>query len=441
MGNSIIEKPEIVVVGMNHRTAPVEIREKLSLSSEEILMGLEMIKSKKIFKESFLFSTCNRVESVFVTNFKEEALKKIYEIFSIMKNIPISEFKTYFYEYSGEEAVKHVFKVSSSLDSMVIGEPQILGQVKDAYKLSVSSGNSKVILNRLFHRAFQTAKKVRTNTGIGGHAVSISYAAVELAKKIFNDLSSKKILLIGAGEMAELAVEHLIHNKTAHVFVANRTFERGLVLAKKFSGSAIRFEEVISALEWADIIISSTGAPDYILTKTQVKPVMKKRKNSPLFFIDIAVPRDIDPNINKINNVYVYDVDDLSDVVNTNMKQRQEEAIIAMNIVDDMASHFLSWKQNLKVVPTIVELREKIQGIVKFELEKTMKESGIELDSYAPGIEKMIDSICNKILHHPITFLKEPGGHRDLPTYLSMLRNLFNLDEKSVATIRKINSK
>ena len=441
MGNSIIEKPEIVVVGMNHRTAPVEIREKLSLSSEEILIGLEMIKSKKIFKESFLFSTCNRVESVFVTNFKEEALKKIYEIFSIMKNIPISEFKTYFYEYSGEEAVKHVFKVSSSLDSMVIGEPQILGQVKDAYKLSVSSGNSKVILNRLFHRAFQTAKKVRTNTGIGGHAVSISYAAVELAKKIFNDLSSKKILLIGAGEMAELAVEHLIHNKTAHVFVANRTFERGLVLAKKFSGSAIRFEEVVSALEWADIIISSTGAPDYILTKTQVKPVMKKRKNSPLFFIDIAVPRDIDPNINKINNVYVYDVDDLSDVVNTNMKQRQEEAIIAMNIVDDMASHFLSWKQNLKVVPTIVELREKIQGIVKFELEKTMKESGIELDSYAPGIEKMIDSICNKILHHPITFLKEPGGHRDLPTYLSMLRNLFNLDEKSVATIRKINSK
>lgn len=433
-----LNKSEIVVVGMSHKTAPVEIREKLSLSSEEVEYGLQVMKDKKIFKEAFLFSTCNRVEAVFVSDFPEEGVKKIYETLAIIKNIPMSDFMGFFYEHREEEAVKHIFRVSSSLDSMILGEPQILGQVKSAYKCAVSAGSSGVILNRLFHRAFQTAKKIRTETGIGGHAVSISYAAVELAKKIYGDLSRKKVLLIGAGEMAELAVEHLIQNRASHVFVANRTFEKGLDLAKRFSGSAIRFEEVESSLEWVDIIISSTGAPNYIIEKKGMRQIMKKRKNLPLFFIDIAVPRDIDPDLNKVDNVYVYDVDDLQDVVDTNLNERKKEAELADKIAVEMMDGFVSWKKNLKIVPTIVDLRKKVQVIVENEIFKTLKDNDLGKAIGSESVRKMIDSICSRLLHDPISFLKNPGMHRDLETYLSLTRILFNLDNSTDAEVENI---
>ena len=433
-------QPEIVVIGMNHRTAPLEKREKLSLTSEEVENGLRLMKEKRVFKEAFLFSTCNRVESVFVTDYPEEAAKKLYETLAVIKNIPMSDFIPCFYEYMGYEAVKHIFRVSASLDSMILGEPQILGQVKKAYKCATSAGSSGVILNRLFHRSFQTAKKIRTETGIGGNAVSISYAAIELAKKIFGDLSRKKVLLIGAGEMAELAVEHLIQNKTSHVFVANRTFEKGLDLAKRFSGSAIRFEEVISALEWADIIISSTGAPDYIVSKKGMRQIMKKRKNMPLFFIDIAVPRDIDPEVNKVDNIYLYDVDDLQDVVDTNLNGRKKEAELAEQIINEMAENFLFWKKNLQIVPTIIDLRKKVQNIVETEIYKTMKDHDLEDSIRSDAVSKMIDSICSRLLHDPIAFLKNPGSHRDVKIYLSLVRTLFHLDINKDCDVKKLDS-
>lgn len=426
---NLVNQPEIVVVGMNHRTAPVEIREKLSLNSEEAEYGLKLMKEKKIFKEAFLFSTCNRVESVFISDYPEEAVKKFYETMAHVKNIPISDFLSCFYQYRDIDAVKHIFRVSSSLDSMILGEPQILGQVKSAYKCAVSSKSSGVVLNRLFHRSFQTAKRIRTETGIGGNAVSISYAAIELAKKIFGDLSNKKVLLIGAGEMAELAVEHLIQNNASHVFVANRTFEKGLDLAKRFSGSAIRFEEVLSSLEWVDIIISSTGAPDYIISRKGMRQVMKSRKNRPLFFIDIAVPRDIDPDVNKVDNIYVYDVDDLQDVVDLNMKERKKEAELAEAIIEESADIFISWKKNLKIVPTIVDLRKKVMEIVALEVHKTMKDNNLTDSIHNESVTKMIDAICAKLLHDPISFLKDPGSHRDAQVYLSLVRNLFGLDK------------
>lgn len=427
---SVLNQQEIVVAGMNHRTAPVEIREKLSLSQEEIENALNLMKTRKAFKEAFLFSTCNRVEAVFVSDCPEEGFKKLFEILALVKNIPMSEFISYFYKHKGFDAVRHIFRVSSSLDSMILGEPQILGQVKTAYKCATSAGSSKVILNRLFHRAFQAAKRVRTETGIGGHAVSISYAAIELAKKIFGNLLNKKVLLIGAGEMAELAVEHLVQNNVSHVYVANRTFEKGLDLAKRFSGSAIRFEEVLSALEWADIIISSTGAPDYILHFKEMRQVMKKRKNRPLFFIDIAVPRDIDPEINKIDNIYLYDVDDLQDVVEVNMEERKREAALAEEIIDEMALKFLNWKKSLQIVPTIVELRKKVEGAVKCEVLRTMKDNNLEKSFESESVERMVDSLCSRLLHDPISFLKNPGSHRDVQSYLLLVRNLFNLDDK-----------
>lgn len=427
---SVMNQQEIVVTGMNHKTAPVEIREKLSLSQDEIKKALGLIKEKKAFNEAFLFSTCNRVEAVFVSDCPEEGVKKIFEILALVKNVPMSDFISCFYKLTGIDAVKHIFRVASSLDSMILGEPQILGQVKTAYKCATSAGSSKVILNRLFHRAFQAAKRVRTETGIGGHAVSISYAAIELAKKIFGNLSTKKVLLVGAGEMAELAVEHLVQNNVAHVFVANRTFEKGLDLAKRFSGSAIRFEEVVSSLEWVDIIISSTGAPDYIINGKDMRQVMKKRKNRPLFFIDIAVPRDIDPDINKVDNIYLYDVDDLQDVVEVNMEERKKEAALAEEIVDEMAVKFLGWKKSLQIVPTIVELRKKVQDAVECEIFRTMKDNNLEKSFQSEAVYRMVDSICSRLLHDPINFLKNPGSHRDVQSYILLVRNLFNLDDK-----------
>jgi glutamyl-tRNA reductase len=433
---------EIIVTGMNHRTAPVEIREQLSLSDAEIEKGLELMKGKKVFKEAFLFSTCNRVEAVFVSDYPEEAVKKIYEILAVVKNVPMSDFISSFYELKGYEAVKHIFRVSSSLDSMILGEPQILGQVKGAYKCATAAGSSGVILNRLFHRAFQAAKRIRTETGIGGFAVSISYAAIELAKKIFGELANRKVLLIGAGEMAELAVEHLVQNKISHVFVANRTFEKGLDLAKRFSGSAIRFEEVSSALEWVDIIISSTGAPDYIVERKGMKQIMKNRKHRPLFFIDIAVPRDIDPEINKVDNVYVYDVDDLQDVVDTNIQERKKESFLAETIVEEMSQNFISWKRNLQVVPTIVDLRGKVKQIVEYEIYKTMKDNNLENAVNSEAVSKMVEAICSRLLHDPINFLKEPGSHRDIDSYLSLVRTLFGLDsDNSTCEIKDFSRK
>eukprot|EP00767_Chilomastix_cuspidata_P008595 gnl/Chilomastix_cuspidata/9978.p1 GENE.gnl/Chilomastix_cuspidata/9978~~gnl/Chilomastix_cuspidata/9978.p1 ORF type:complete len:251 (-),score=7.27 gnl/Chilomastix_cuspidata/9978:100-852(-) len=238
--------------------------------------------------------------------------------------------------------------------------------------------------------------------------------------------------------MAELAVEHLVQNKVSHVYVANRTFEKGLDLAKRFAGSAIRFEEVTDSLEWVDIIISSTGAPDYIIHKKGMRQVMKKRKNRPLFFIDIAVPRDIDPDINKVDNVYVYDVDDLQDVVDNNIEERRKEAADAEEIVEDMTMNFISWKKNLQIVPTIVELRVKVRNIIEHEIYKTMKDNDLEASIQSEAVCKMVDSICSRLLHDPICFLKDPGSHRDVKTYLSLVRNLFGLDELKNCEVHKM---
>ena len=267
-------------------------------------------------------------------------------------------------------AVRHIFRVAASLDSMMVGEPQILGQIKSAYVTAAKNRTSGVLLNRLLHRTFSVAKKIRTETGIGDHAVSISYAAIELARKIFGSLEGKTALLIGAGEMAELAMEHLLRHKVSRFLVANRTFERAVDLAGGMSGKAIHMEEVSDALSTCDIVVSSTGAPGYVLKKDQVKAVMRKRKNRPVFFIDIAVPRDIDPAINKISNVYVYDIDDLKTVVDENIKDREKEALKAERIVEEAVIRFEQWYESMEVVPTIKALRFKAGKIAETECEK-----------------------------------------------------------------------
>jgi glutamyl-tRNA reductase len=418
----------IVLIGINHKTAPVEVRECIAFSEDESKSALQALLRKSFIKEALLFSTCNRVEVLLVTEDVSRAIAETKAFISEFNKIPLAQFEEALYIHEGAEAVRHVFRVASSLDSMVVGEPQILGQVKEAYRTATEEKTSGVILNRLLHRTFFVAKRIRTETGIGDRAVSISYAAVELARKIFGVLEGKTVLLIGAGEMAELAVEHLIRNKSGKVWVANRTFETGVELARQFNGEAIRFEEIAESLKTVDIIISSTGAPDFVIHRDQVKSVIRKRKNRPLFFIDIAVPRDIDPEINRLANSYVYDIDDLKGVIDENREDRQKEAIKGERIVDEAVIRFNEWYESLDVVPTIVALRNKIESIARAELKKTLQSSSISAKD-AEAIHKMAEALINKIMHDPTLFLKRNGMRENRSLYIDTVRKLFRLDE------------
>ncbi len=386
-----------------------------------------MLKQDKDIKEILIFSTCNRTEILYIPR-KGAQTDKIIEFLSLQRDIEISHFKKSLYIYKNDDAVKHVFQVASSLDSMVVGEPQILGQVKEAYRTAVSSKSSGVLLNRLMHKTFSIAKKVRKETGIGDNTVSISYAAIVLANKIFSDLSQKSVMLLGAGEMAELAVEHLISNRVKKILVANRTFKNAVDLAQKFRGQPVKFEERQDALKDVDIIISSTGAAEYILTKKEVEKVMKKRHHNTLFFIDIAVPRNIDPEINKISNAYVYDIDDLKNIVESNIDQREKETIKAQRFIEEAVLKFRRWLESLEIVPTIKALNDKISSIVEIEYEKTISNLNHLPRQDIEAIKRMTQAIANRTIHDPILFLRNTGDHRDDSLYINISRQLFNLD-------------
>ncbi|MBF0101746.1 MAG: glutamyl-tRNA reductase [Desulfobacterales bacterium] len=419
----------IVLMGLNHKTAPIELREKLAFTKEEISYVSSIISRQDDIQEIILISTCNRVEVLMLTSSHLQAIETVNTFIANEKNIEKEYFNHSLYVYYDDEAVRHLFKVASSLDSMVIGEPQILGQIKEAYRIAVSQKTSGVILNRLFHRTFMIAKRVRTETGIGDHAVSISYAAVELGRKIFGKLEGKTILLIGAGEMAELAVEHLIRNHVGQIYVANRTFERGLELANTFKGKAIQFQEIRTVIPNVDIVISSTASSKYILTRNDLKGIMKSRKNRPVFFIDISVPRNIDPEINQLPDIYVYDIDDLKGVIEDNVEQRNRESIKAERLIDEAVIQFRHWRENLEVVPTIVALKQKMEAIKTNELKKTLNTLKHLSDQDTNAIFRMTDALINKILHDPIMFLKQSGHNHSDMAYISFTRSLFNLDE------------
>jgi glutamyl-tRNA reductase len=420
--------PEIVLLGINHKTAPVELRECIAFSGDESITALQTLHRQPDINEVLLFSTCNRVELLFVTDDKTRTISATKDFIAEYNKIPLEQFDDALYIHEGNEAVRHVFRVASSLDSMMVGEPQILGQIKEAYRMATEMKSSGVILNRLLHRTFFVAKRIRTETGIGDHAVSISYAAVELGRKIFGNLVGKTILLVGAGEMAELAVEHLIRNKASEIYVANRTFENGVELAKKFNGKPIRFEEITNFLESIDIVISSTGSAEFVITRDQVKSVIRKRRNRPIFFIDIAVPRDIDPRVNRLTNSYVYDIDDLQGVVDDNIEDRQHEAIKGERIIDEAVIGFRQWYDGLEVVPTIIALRKKMESIAAAEIKKTLNSNNIPADS-ASAIHKMTAALINKILHDPTMFLKKDHGMmEDKSLYIDTVRRLFKLD-------------
>jgi glutamyl-tRNA reductase len=425
---------KIVNIGMNHETAPVELRECLASEPDSAIKMLASMRDLPFIKEGLFLSTCNRVEALLTTGTPEEAKRWVISLMSSIGSIPEERLSQNLYTFEDMDAVAHIFRVASSLDSMVVGEPQILGQIKDAYIQATRQKTSGVILNRLMHKAFHVAKRVRTETGISEAAVSISYAAVQLAKKIFHVLDNKKVLLIGAGEMAELAARHLLSHGVSSMVVANRTFDRAVRVAEIFDARPVSFEEIESQLAEVDIVVTSTASPEYVITHEQVKNSLRKRRNRPLFFIDIAVPRDVQPEVNSLENVYVYDIDDLKGVIELNMGQRKQEAIKAERVVREEVVKFERWLKTLSVVPTIVSLQEKAESIIQTELKK----SSSVLRGLTPGQEQAIKtltrSIAGKVLNDPILYLKKRADRYSVNTYLDVTRKLFNLDEEDENT-------
>lgn len=425
-------KQKIHLVGLNHRTAGVEIRESYALTDCDACK-LGFVAPGGPVTEAVTLSTCNRVEILAVTD-EDVPSEEILKFWAETCGGSPGALSPHVYVHEGLDAVRHLYTVAASLDSMVMGEPQILGQIKDAYRAAVDQGSAKTILNRLMHKAFSTAKRVRSETAIASSAVSISYAAVELAKKIFGDMGDNRAMLVGAGEMAELAAQHLVNAGISEILVANRTYARAQELAERFKGRAIRFDELNDRLPEVDIVISSTGATEAVIRAKDVKPVIKARKNRPMFFIDIAVPRDIDPDVNALDNIYLYDIDDLKEVVEENLAQRQEEAVKARTIVEEEVQAFSRWLESLDLQPTIVDLLCKGEDLAERELAKTMKRLGPDVSPETEdALRTLVKSIAHKLYHEPIVYLKRRTQEEGrAQRFIDSTRRMFNLDGEAV---------
>jgi glutamyl-tRNA reductase len=420
---------QICLIGLNHRKAPVDVREKFALDNTGN-RDLGLTSTRGPVRELVVLSTCNRVEILLVGDPGSDHPDSAIRAWAGACGRDPDELQRYVYTLSNLDAVRHVFRVASSLDSMVLGEPQILGQLKEAYGRAVEEGTTSAVINRLMHKAFSVAKRIRTETRISQNAVSVSYAAVELAKEIFADLGQQKAMLIGAGEMAELAAAHFLNAGVRDILVANRTYARAQELAKRFRGRAVPFAELLERLPEVDIVLTSTGATSTVIHSRDMGRVLKKRKHRPMFFIDIAVPRDVDPDLNRLDNVYLYDIDDLRGVVENNLAQRKEEAELAGEIIGEEVSAFDRWLRSLELKPTIVDMLNQGEAIARKELDKTLKNLGPDAGpEVQAALETLARSLSRKFYHHPITFLKRKAMDEDSVRYfISLTRRMFDLD-------------
>jgi len=422
---------ELFVLGLSHKTAPIDVRERLAVSERDVPQVLEALGEVPELAERMFFTTCNRVEVYGVAEGSlSQAAQSTRASLERYRHLEPSALEGALYTYAGTDAARHVFRVASSLDSMVIGEPQILGQVKAAYTTALSQHTTGIVLNNLLEQAFHIAKRVRTETGIATSPVSISSVAVELARKIFGDLAGRTVLILGAGEMAELALRHLVDDGVRSILVANRSHERAVALAEQFNGKAVTFDAFRREMVEADIVISSTSAPHVILKKEDMQAITLERRHRPIFLIDIANPRDIDPDCNAVDNVYLYNIDDLQSVVSTNLKEREREAERAEVIIDREVGLFQAWLRGLDVVPTIVSLRDRVEEIRAAELQKTLSRMGDLTSAQRDAITALTTSMMNKILHQPMSELKRRAEHQDGHVYSAVLRRLFGLEEK-----------
>ncbi|MDE2322748.1 MAG: glutamyl-tRNA reductase [candidate division NC10 bacterium] len=421
---------EIIALGLSHKTAPIELREKLHIPESELPEILEELSGCGQILERMILSTCNRVETYAVVDDVEGARRFLVELLAERHKLLPEAFEPSMYLLTADQAIRHIFRVASSLDAMVVGESQILGQVKAAYAAALEREATGPILNALMERAFRVAKRVRTETGIATSAVSVSTAAIELAKKIFGDLTGRTVMLIGAGKMSELSAKHLLADGVGTVLVANRNFDRAVELAERWGGRAVRYDFAKLEMLQADIVISSTGAPHQILSKADFEEIIAQRRNRPIFVIDIAVPRDIDPKANEIDNVYLYDLDDLKGVVQANLRERQREADLAEAMIDREVRQFAGWLTSLHVVPTIVAMRKKIESIREEELQRIFAKLQDLTPEERHAISLMTGSIVNKILHDPTMELKRQSALKEGHLYVNVLRRLFGIKEE-----------
>ena len=420
----------IVLVGVNHKTAPVEVRELLAFSDAACTDGLRTLVDGDVVCEGLIVSTCNRVEILSAINSDrlEQGAQRIAEFLDNARNLPAGFLDKHLYSHTNDEAVRHVFRVASSLDSMVIGEPQVLGQVRHAYSLAVEAGTAGRVLNRLVHHTFRVAKRIRSETGIAASAVSISYMAVELGKKIFDTLKDRTVLLVGAGEMAELSARHLLNAGVSRVMISNRTGAAAERLATEFGGETIPFERLADSIHEADVVICSTGAPHYVITETIVRASRDRRRNRPTCMIDISVPRNIDPAVGNVANTFVFDIDDLESVISSNIREREREAEQAELIVQSEVMQFQQSLRLMDIGPTIGALKQKLQELARAEMERQRKKLGPLTPEQESAVESLLMSTVNKISHPMLNQIRRSYETSDAET-VQALRDIFGLEE------------
>lgn len=415
----------IVVVGLSHHTAPLEMREALAFPRERMGEALERLREESGLAEAMILSTCNRVE--IYGRAPESAAEPVAEFLAGFHDRRRDELDSHLYRLEGEAAVRHAFRVAASLDSMVLGEPQILGQVKKAYEAAEEAGALGSVLNTLRNRSLAAAKRARTETAIGRNAVSVSHVAVELARKIFGNLRERSVLLVGAGKMSEVAARQMVRDGAHATVLGGRTFERAEQLAAALGGRAAPLEALRSEMSRVDVVISGTGAPGLVVRREDVDAAQAARRHRPLFLIDIAVPRDIEPEAGKVNGVFLYDLDDLRSVAEANLRERGKEAAQAEAILDQEIRAFLDWRESLDVVPLLVELRSRADEIRRAEVDKARRRLGPLTPEQEKAVEAMTSGIVNKLLHPPTVELKKMASNRHHTEYVGLIRKLFGL--------------
>ncbi len=418
----------IAAVGVNHRTAPVEVREKLSFPQYTMQENLKRLNSYPGIEGCAIISTCNRTEIYVTPTDLDGGINAIWGFLSDYSGLDISEIKNCTFCHTLYDAIRHLFRVSAGLDSMILGETQILGQVSNAYSSALAAGTTNTVMNTLFKQAIVVGKRVRTETGIDKNAVSVSYAAVELARQKFGDLNGRSVLVVGAGKMSELTAKHLVANGVSGVIVSNRSYDRAVVLADKFTGRAVKFEELYKHMKYADILISSTAARHYVIRHADIMALLNTVPGKKIMMIDIAVPRDIDPKVGELPGVSLYDIDDLQSVVDNNLAERRQAAVTAESIIEDELDEFMKWLSTQFVVPTITALIEMAEEIKKKELERAYNRLGELTNHERKVISSMANSIIKQFTHFPIVRLKEYALTNEGHLYAEVLQNLFDLD-------------
>ncbi|MCU1272832.1 MAG: glutamyl-tRNA reductase [Bryobacterales bacterium] len=420
---------KLLVTGVSHKTAPVEVRERLAFAEIALPAALRDLASRDGVSEAMVLSTCNRVEIVLTADDAVDPLATVNSFLHDSRGVALEALGPCFYHHEGKDAIHHLFRVAASLDSMVVGEPQILGQLKAAYANAKANDCLNGLLENVITHAFSVAKRVRSETGIGQMAVSISYAAVELARKIFGSLNGRTVIIVGSGKMSELAARHLRRSGASHIFVTNRTYERAQELAVLFQGTPIEYNRFLGILPEVDILIASSAAPHHILNKEEMQRVISARRNKPMFLIDIAVPRNIEPSVNEIDNVFLYDIDDLQEVVNANLRERIKEAERAEELVVQEVERMMARLKVQEVAPTIVSLQEQLEHIRAAEIERMRRKLGPLTPEQEEALDGLTRGIVNKIAHGPISELRRQAGRPEGEHIVDAIRRVFHLKD------------